>query len=244
MNETPEIPPPPPFTAEQARELERFLRMPHRVGVGLGYFEAAALIYACCCSPVAIDPDECITLIIGDEAAGFGSAENRARVRDLVAALYLYIAYEMAHDRSALPPGCTLQREPIENLGSDTPLGRWARGFFEAHWTGDVEEGELPEDLERELSRTFYLLIFFAGRPNAERSRKGLGLPGGSLKGAACEVLEMIPAALRAYAAIGRSLKLARIEDEHEANAAERAAGRRARPHPRARPRREREPKD
>src|SRR5437762_2918330 len=87
----------------------------------------------------------------------------------------------------------------------------------------------------RTTARACHVLTFFSGRPNAEQARKALGLPGGSLKGAAQEVLAMIPEALRAYAAIGRSLALARIEEEHEAKAAERAAGRRARAHPHTR---------
>ena len=126
--------------------------------------------------------------------------------------LYNEVNTSVLERSDALPFGCEFRAYILANFDDEASISQWSRGFVIGHdWLTDVWDEYLPESLDEECGANVMALSFFSSRQLAEAYYAEIGdaessEPGKSFEQFAETIRELFPAALSAYAHLGRTI--------------------------------------
>ena len=158
-------------------------------------------------------------MIGNDEDLGFEDESEAQQVLNQIMTLYNEVNTCVLERSETLPVGCEFKTEVLANFDEHTSILQWSRGFTIGHdWLSDVWEEYLLEEMDEECGATVMVLSFFSSRQLAEAFHTEIGLsessiPGKSFKQFAENIRELFPAALTAYAHLGRTIFEILMED-------------------------------
>lgn len=206
------------FTDAQTSRLAQFLSAAERPEGTMSYCELAGFLFAVACAPELVPPSEWLSLVFSESEAGFATLDEAQEILPAIMGLYNSINHGVLEGEPALPPGCTVRAQPIDNLEPGAPLSEWARGFGGGYdWLENVWDECAPEEFDAELDTDLLVLSFFASRALAEAYReeiKSLGLSREkTLEELAGEMLKEIPEAMQSIAHLGRALYEAALSE-------------------------------
>jgi uncharacterized protein len=209
------------FTHAQASRLALFLSAPERPEGTMSYCELAGFLFSVACSPELVKLSEWLPLVFSECDAGFETLDEGQEILTAIMGLYSHINFGVLEGEPALPPGCTVRAEPLDNLEPGAPLSEWARGFGDGYsWLANVWDEYAPEEFDAELDTDLLVLSFFASRALAEAYReeiKSLGLiQEKTLEELADEMLKEIPEAMQSIAHLGRALYEAELSEPQQ----------------------------
>jgi uncharacterized protein len=209
------------FTDAQASRLAQFLSAPERPEGTMSYCELAGFLFAVACSPELVRPSEWLPLVFSESEAGFATLDEAQEMLPAIMGLYNHINHGVLEGEPALPPGCTLRAQPIDNLEPGAPLSEWAGGFGGGYdWLENVWDEYAPEEFDEELDIDLLVLSFFSSRTLAEAYRVEIKNQGLSrektLEEVAGEMLTAIPDAMQSIAHLGRALYEAALSEPQQ----------------------------
>lgn len=205
--------PPTEFGRAEAVALQAILESPSRPAGTMRYFEAAGFLFAVCCNPDMVRPQEWILEVLGESHGNLADLEEAQKAMDLLMRLYNHINEGVLEQRPALPWGCEPRENALADFEDDAPLSRWSRGFGEGFdWLKNSWPEDLPKDLDDGLGSCLLVLTFFSSRKLAEAYRDESGRSDYSLAQMAKRTHEMLPSAMAAFANLGRYLYECSIE--------------------------------
>lgn len=193
------------------------------------FYELCGFLYGICCSPDMITPSEWLPFVLGEDLSIPENIQEPQAVIDLLMALYNWINAQIYEGDPALPPDLVVSENIISNFGKTAALGQWSRGFYTAHeWLSEIWGEMLPANMEDELGAALIPLSFFFDRHFADdiydEAEEGVR---GTFQQMANTMAEILPFAIKDYAALGRSLgELYEQREEKELLVAEGKVGR------------------
>lgn len=202
----------PAFTETHATLLRHFLSASRRPKETMTFPQLAGFLFSMANAPELIPPSEWMPIVFNDQDARYETRGEAERVLQAMMALYNECGRERAKGSASLPPGCEIRPQPLDNLGADAPLSRWARGFLTGHtYLEEIWNEFTPDEVDEELGSTLMVLTFFASQTLAKAYHKeGKGKT--SLEHLAETVVMIFPDAMIEYAHLGRSIFQARRE--------------------------------
>jgi uncharacterized protein len=202
----------PPFTETHAALLRTFLSSPERPSGTLTYPQLAGFLFSMANGPDLIPPSEWMPMAFNDQEAGYESLDEAEQVLQAMMALYNECARDRTTARAALPSGCEILPQPLDNLAEEASLSQWAQGFAMGHdYVADIWDECTPDELDGDLGSVLMVLTFFASPKLAEAYRQEAKSQS-SLDEMAHTVATLLPDAMREYAHLGRAIYQARRE--------------------------------
>jgi hypothetical protein len=117
---------------------------------GIGYFGLHGYLFAIATHPQILPPSswlQPLLAVISEQAGHPGEDEAVNDVLSELMCLYNRINGQVMDLEPALPEGCALRPEPVDNMGPQAPIGQWARGFGYARETfGHLADTSLEGD--------------------------------------------------------------------------------------------------
>jgi len=201
-----------PLSSADTTALKGFLKSPNRPGDTLRFHELQGFLFAIASSPEAIPPSEWMPMISNDEDLGFEDEIEAQQVLNQIMALYNEVNTSVLERSETLPIGCEFKTDIFANFDEHTLISQWSRGFTIGHdWLTEVWEEYLLEEMDEECGATVMVLSFFSSRQLAEAfyaeiDHSESSEPLKSLEQFAEKIRELFPAALSAYAHLGRTI--------------------------------------
>ena len=194
----------------------------------MGFHEVQGFLFAIVCSPELIAPSEWLPLIFNDQDAHYTDMEQAQSVMQTMMDLYNVINTQVFVGEVALPEDIVFKLPALENVGQQTSLGQWSRGFFLGHeWLMDLWTHYTPDALDQELGSCVMILSFFSGRELAEAYYQEVAQRSGSSLDAFAEtLLARFEDAMNSYALLARSIQTALSEQPQEPYVSEPKPGR------------------
>jgi uncharacterized protein YecA (UPF0149 family) len=161
-------------------------------------------------------------MISNDEDLGFEDESEAQQVLNQIMTLYNEVNTSVLERSEALPIGCDFKTDILANFGEHTSILQWSRGFTVGHdWLSEVWEEYLLEEMDEECGATMMVLSFFSSRQLAEAFYAEIEHsencePGKSFEQFAEKIRELFPAALSAYAHLGRTIFEVLMKDAAE----------------------------
>jgi uncharacterized protein len=208
-----------PLSSTDTTALKDFLGSSTRPDDTLRFNELQGFLFAIASSPETISPSEWIPMIGNDEDLGFEDESEAQQVLNQIMTLYNEVNTGVLERSETLPVGCEFKTEVLANFDKHTSILQWSRGFTIGHdWLSEVWEEYLLEEMDEECGATVMVLSFFNSRQlaeayHAETKPSGNNEPGESFEQFAEKIRELFPAALSAYAHLGRTIFEVLMED-------------------------------
>ena len=136
-----------------------------------GYFGLHGYLFAIATHPQLMSPSQWIGPVfeaLQSGGAGLNEQSDAQTVLTDMLNLYNGINEQVMDLKPALPQGCELRPEPIDNVGPDAPLGQWSLGFRHAreHFGHLVEsEFDASDEMQEGIGLAIEMLEFF-GNPD------------------------------------------------------------------------------
>ena len=201
--------------AGTADRLRSFLDSPDRPEGTLSYHELQGFLFAIACSPEMIPPSDWLPLVFAGQEANFSGMDEANAVIQAIMTLYNQLNQQVVDGEPAGPPSCAAA--PLDNFSDDAPLGQWARGFLMGHsYLDEVWEAYALDEWDEELGSCMMVLSFFADRTLAGAYQEESVIKERPLEELAQDMLRLFEDAMLSYAHMGRSIYLARMEQEQE----------------------------
>lgn len=207
--------------AASANSLRAFLDRQSAQGL-LPFDQLHGFLFAVANAPEVIAPSAWMPIVLGEDSVFDDEQQAQTIAAELLEEYnavndFCVASFEI---EGTLPPGCRLLDDPDANLADDAPIAEWCRGFVKGHvWTADIWDEYLPADLSNEdketvemaemLGAAFLGLGYFTSRQVAETILEERGDDELTLSELTGTMHESFPEAVRAYAAIGRSIQSA-----------------------------------
>lgn len=210
--------------APAAESLERVLSRPGRSWGPTSPRELEGFLFTVSCAPDIVRPSEWIEVVLGEGEPFEDEDEARHALGALVA--LCGIIQEGVNEPFFEAPDGLFRDDLMANLEEDAEVAQWSRGFVMGHtWLEELwdEEGDLEELVDEELGPLVFGLSFFSSRSLAERYQKELAGEVMSLEKMAGMVRMCWTGTLVDYAALGRTLFRARMDDARIGSAPARA---------------------
>ncbi len=191
---------------------KNFLDSPNRPDGMLRFHELQGFLFAIASSPETIPPSEWMPVISGDEDLSFENESEAQQVLNWIMTLYNEVNTSVLERSDALPFGSECKKDVFADFDEQTPISQWSCGFMIGHdWLIDVWDEYLPESLDEECGANVMALSFFSSRQLAEAYYAEVddaenSEPGKSFEQFAETIRELFPAALSAYAHLGRTI--------------------------------------
>ena len=211
-----------PQSSADTTALQDFLDSPNRPDDTLRLHELQGFLFAITCSPETIPPSEWIPMISNDEDLGFEYESEAQQVLNQIMTLYNEVNASVLERSETLPIGCDFKTDIFANFDEHTSILQWSRGFTIGHdWLTEVWEEYLLEEMDEECGATVMVLSFFSSRPLAEAfyaeiDHSESSEPGKSFEQFAEKIRELFPAALSAYAHLGRTIFEVLMENSND----------------------------
>ncbi len=208
-----------PLSSADTTALKDFLDSPNRPDDTLRLHELQGFLFAIACSPETIPPSHWIPMISNDEDLGFADESEAHQVLNQIMTLYNEVNTSVLERSETLPVGCNFKTNVFANFDEQASILQWSRGFTIGHdWLSEVWEEYLLEEMDEECGATVMVLSFFSSRQLAEAFYAEIGHaensePGKSFEQFAEKIRELFPAALSAYAHLGRTIFEVLMED-------------------------------
>ena len=192
--------------------LKAFLSDPHRPEGTWGFRELQGFLFAIASSPESVPPSEWIPLISNNEEFEFADESEAQRILGYIMTIYNEVNSSVIERSEALPMGCEFRPDVLANFDEQSSISQWSCGFMHGHnWLSEVWDEYLPEPLENDYGAGVMALSFFSSRKLgeayfAEIESPESGEPGKSFEQFAGTIRDIFPAALAAYANLGRSI--------------------------------------
>ena len=192
--------------------LEAFLGNSDRPEDTLSFHELQGFLFAIASSPETVPPSEWIPLISNEEEICFANESEAQRILNHIMTIYNEVNSSVLERSDSLPFGCEFRPNTLANFDGRSSISQWSRGFMIGHdWLSQVWEEYLPESLDEECGANVMALSFFSSRQLAEAyyaevdhsESRGPGMP---FERFAETIRELFPAALSAYAHLGRTI--------------------------------------
>ena len=161
-------------------------------------------------------------MIGNDEDLCYGDEGEAQQVLNQIMTLYNEVNTSVLERSDALPIGCDFKTDILANFDEHTSILQWSRGFTIGHdWLSDVWEEYLLEEMDEECGATVMVLSFFSSRQLADAFHAEIGHSERSESGKSFEefaekIRELFPAALSAYAHLGRTIFEVLMENSAE----------------------------
>lgn len=198
------------FTDEHQALLERFLTDAADEGA-LSFPEAAGFLFAVAAAPELVSGPDWMPFVLGE--AAFDDEQQGKAVNRALRALLAWIDEQAIAGESPMPSGLDLAHAPADNIGEQSPLGQWSRGFSFGHqWLEHAWHDRVPESLEEHYGAAVLALSFFSSRQVAEACCQQAGARE-NLVSMAGHMLELLPQARIIYFDLGRAIRQA-LEEE------------------------------
>jgi uncharacterized protein len=211
-----------PLSSADTTALKDFLDSPSRPDDTLRLHELQGFLFAITCSPETIPPSDWIPMISNEADLGFEDESEAQQVLNQIMTLYNEINTSVLERSEALPIGCDFETDIFANFDEHTSILQWSCGFTIGHdWLSEVWEEYLLEEMDEECGATMMVLSFFSSRQlaeayHAETKQSGKSKSGKSFEQFAEKIRELFPAALSAYAHLGRTIFEVLMEDAAE----------------------------
>jgi len=206
------------LSAVDVATLKSFLQHPLRPEGTMKFHELQGFLFTVASSPESIQPSEWIPMITNDDHAMYADEQEAQKILGLFMQLYNEINQQVLNRSAELPSHCKFETSILDNFGEKSAIGQWASGFLFGHeWLAELWDGFVPEDLNEELGSSMMILSCFASRQlaeafvdeiNSDRSKEA----DSTLEEFAEKMQKLFPAALAAYANLGRSIFEAVLE--------------------------------
>lgn len=197
------------FTDEQQALLERFLADATDEGA-LSLPEAAGFLFAVAAAPEPVPAPDWMPFVLGE--AAFDDEQQGKSVNRALRALLAWVDERAGAGEHPMPPGYEPARKPADNIGEESPLGQWSRGFTFGHqWLEDAWKDRVPESLEEHYGAAVLALSFFSARELAETCSKQAGAE--DVASMADHILKLMPQARGIYFDLGRAIREALSEE-------------------------------
>jgi uncharacterized protein len=176
------------------------------------YPQLAGFLFSMANAPELIPPSEWMPMVFNDQDARYETLGEAEAVLQAMMALYNDCGRERKEGNVALPPGCEIRPQPLDNLGEDAPLSQWARGLLTGYtYLDDIWHDYTPDELDEALGSMLMVLTFFATPVLVEAYHKEAKNKT-SLAHLADTVVGIFPDAMIEYAHLGRSIYQVRRE--------------------------------
>jgi uncharacterized protein len=208
-----------PLTSADTTALKDFLDSSNRPDDTLRFHELQGFLFAITSSPETISPSEWIPMISNDEDPCYGDEGEAQQVLNQIMTLHNEVNTSVLERSETLPVGCDFKTDVFANFDEQASILQWSRGFTIGHdWLSEVWEEYLLEEMDEDCGATVMVLSFFSSRQlaeayHAETKQSGNNEPGKSFEQFAEKVRELFPAALSAYAHLGRTIFEVLMED-------------------------------
>ena len=213
-----------PLSSTDTTALKDFLDSPNRPDGTLRFHELQGFLFAIAGSPETIPPSEWIPIISNDEDLSFEDESEAQQVLNQIMMLYNEVNTSVLERSDDLPFGCEFRADILANFDEQASILQWSRGFTIGHdWLIDVWDEYLPESLDEECGVNVMALSFFSSRQlaeayYAETDDAESSEPGKSFEQFAETIRELFPAALSAYAHLGRTIFEVLMQDAANGN--------------------------
>ncbi len=114
------------LTEDQRELLERFLTDAADEGA-LSYPETAGFLFAVAAAPEPVSGPDWMPFVLGE--AAFDDEQQGKAVNRALRALLAWIDEQAIAGESPMPSGLDPAHAPADNIGEQSPLGQWSRGF-------------------------------------------------------------------------------------------------------------------
>lgn len=189
--------------------LERFLADAADEGA-LSLPETAGFLFAVAAAPEPVSAPDWMPFVLGE--AAFDDEQQGKSVNQALRALLAWVDERAGAGEDPMPPGYEPARKPAENIGEESPLGQWSRGFTFGHqWLEDAWKDRVPESLEEHYGAAVLAMSFFSSRELAETCSKQAGAE--SMASMAGHILNLLPQARGIYFDLGRAIRQALSEE-------------------------------
>lgn len=211
-----------PLSSTDTTALKDFLDSPSRPDDTLSFHELQGFLFAIASSPETISPSEWMPMISNDEDLCYGDDDEAQQVLTQIMTLYNEVNTSVLERSEALPSDCDFKTDILANFDEHTSILKWSRGFTIGHdWLSDVWEEYLLEEMDEECGATVMVLSFFSSRQLAEAfyaeiEHSERSKPGKSFEQFAEKIRGLFPAALSAYAHLGRTIFEVLLENAAE----------------------------
>lgn len=197
------------LTDEHQALLERFLADAADEGA-LSLPETAGFLFAVAAAPEPVSTPEWMPFVLGE--AAFDDEQQGNAVNRALRAFLAWIDERAGAGEHPMPPGYEPARRPSDNIGEESPLGLWSRGFTFGHqWLEDTWKDRVPESLEEHYGAAVLALSFFSSRELAETCCQQAGAD--NLASMAGHILKLLPQARGIYFDLGRAIREALSEE-------------------------------
>lgn len=198
------------FTDEQQALLERFLVDAADEGA-LSLPEAAGFLFAVAASPEPVAGPDWMPFVLGE--AAFEDEQEGKAVNRALRGLLAWVGERAGAGESPLPPGHEPAHSPADNIGEESPLGLWARGFTFGHqWLEEAWQDRVPESLEEHYGAAVLAMSFFSSRELAEVCCQQAGAAE-DVTSMAGHIWKLLPQARGIYFDLGRAIREAVSEE-------------------------------
>lgn len=198
------------LTEDQRELLERFLTDAADEGA-LSYPETAGFLFAVAAAPEPVSGPDWMPFVLGE--AAFDDEQQGKAVNRALRALLAWIDEQAIAGESPMPSGLDPAHEPADNIGEQSPLGQWSRGFSFGHqWLERAWHDRVPDSLEEHYGAAVLALSFFSSRQVAEACCQQAGTKE-NVASMAGHMLKLLPQARGIYFDLGRAIRQA-LEEE------------------------------
>ena len=199
--------------------LTAFLCSSNRPNESLSFHELQGFLFAIASSPETIPPSEWMPVISGDEDLSFEDESEAQQVLNWIMTLYNEVNSSVLERSDTLPFGCKFKTDIFANFDERASILQWSRGFTIGYdWLIEVWDEYLPESLDEECGANVMALSFFSSRQLAEAfyaeiDHSESSEPEKSFEQFAEAIRGLFPAALSAYAHLGKTIFEVRMQE-------------------------------
>jgi len=188
--------------------LEPFLASSDRPEGTLSYHELQGYLFAIACAPEMIMPSEWLPPIFNDSEAGLADLAEAEAVMASIMSLYNDFNRMVLERNVKLPSDIKLKEPSSANIGPESAIGKWSRGFFFGHsWLEELWHETLPEELDNELGACLMTLSIFSERKLANAYYQELGaMEVEPFEDFVDKTAKLFESAMNSYAHIGRCI--------------------------------------
>lgn len=192
--------------------LKSFLQHPLRPAGTMKFHELQGFLFTVTCSPEPIAPGEWIPMVTNEEDALYTDEQQAQQILSLLMQLYNDTNENVLNRSDKLPSHCEFESNALDNFGEQSAIGQWSGGFLFGHeWLNDIWLELLPDEFGEDLGFCMMILSCFASRQLGEaffdeRDPDAKELSDRTFEMFAEDIRKLFPAALAAYANLGRSI--------------------------------------
>lgn len=204
------------------KTLTQFLTGPQRPDSFMDFYQLQGFLFAIVCSPELIKPSEWMPFVFSNKETNFKDLEEANLILQEIMELYSNLNQQVMQGEVQIPVSIIIEADARDNIGDNTPLGRWSIGFVQGHdWLSEVWDGYLPEELDRELGSSLMVLSYFASSSAAHAFYDEIKMDKSITFAEYTRLmLDMFEAAMKDYAHLGNSITRA-IEEQYSEFVAE-----------------------